>query len=100
MAEPAALLILPPGEQTPDVEAVPLESPSLEDRRLAERVERALRASGYGPLRALGVAVQARLVILSGPVPSYYLKQVAQAIALTVPGAHAVRNALHVARPS
>jgi osmotically-inducible protein OsmY len=68
--------------------------------RLAERVERALRATGYGPLRGIEVTVQARLVILGGRVPSYHLKQVAQTTALAVPGAHQVRNDLAVARPS
>ena len=71
----------------------------LEDRLLAERVERALRATGYGPLRLIEVTVHAQYVILDGRVPSYYLKQVAQTIALTVPGARHVRNDLDVARP-
>jgi osmotically-inducible protein OsmY len=68
--------------------------------RLAERVERALRATGYGPLRGIEVTVRARLVILGGRVPSYHLKQVAQTAALAVPGAHQVRNELAVGRPS
>jgi osmotically-inducible protein OsmY len=73
---------------------------SQEDLRLAERVERALRATGYGPLRGIAVSVRARLVILGGRVPSYYLKQVAQTTALAVEGARQVRNDLDVARPS
>jgi osmotically-inducible protein OsmY len=72
----------------------------LEDLRLAERVECALRATGYTPLRAIQVAVQARLVRLAGRVPSYYLKQVAQTTALAAPGAHQVRNDLDVGPPS
>jgi hypothetical protein len=72
---------------------------SQEDLCLAERVERALRATGYGPLRGIAVTVQARLVILGGRVPSYYLKQVAQTTALAVPGACQVRNDLDVSRP-
>ena len=68
--------------------------------RLAERVERALRAAGYGPLRGIEVTAQARLVILCGRVPSYYLKQIAQTTALAVPGALQVRNDLDVGRPS
>jgi hypothetical protein len=69
---------------------------SQEDLGLAERVERALRASGYGALRVIEVAVQGRLVILEGRVPSYFLKQVAQATALAVPGTRQVRNNLDV----
>jgi osmotically-inducible protein OsmY len=68
--------------------------------KLAERVERALCATGYGPLRGIEVTVQARLVILGGRVPSYHLKQVAQTTALAVPGADRVRNDLDVGRPS
>ena len=73
---------------------------SREDRRLAERVERALRATGYGSLRAVVVSVSARVVILLGRVPSYYLKQIAQATALTVPGAHQIHNGLDVIPPN
>jgi osmotically-inducible protein OsmY len=70
-----------------------------EDLSLAERVDRALRATGYGSLRGVEVTVHGRYVILGGRVPSYYLKQVAQTTALTVPGARHVRNDLDVARP-
>jgi hypothetical protein len=73
--------------------------PSQEDLCLAECVERALRATGYGPLRGVEVTVHARLVILGGRVPSYYLKQVAQVTALAVPGARLIRNDLDVGRP-
>jgi osmotically-inducible protein OsmY len=72
---------------------------SLEDLHLAERVERALRATGYGPLRGIEVVAHVRVVTLAGRVPSYYLKQVAQAIALSVPGVDQVRNDLEVGRP-
>jgi hypothetical protein len=63
-------------------------------------VEGALCATGYGPLRAIEVTVHARLVILGGRVPSYYLKQVAQTTALAVPGARQIRNDLDVSQPS
>ena len=73
---------------------------SQEDFCLAERVERALRATGYGPLRGIEVSVDARLVILGGRVPSYYLKQVAQTTALAVPGVRHLRNDLDVVPPN
>ena len=60
----------------------------------------ALRATGYGPLRVIEVTVHARVVILEGRAPSYYLKQVAQATALAVAGARQARNDLDVGRPS
>jgi osmotically-inducible protein OsmY len=72
---------------------------SREDFFLAERVEHALRATGYRALRVVDVTVHARLIILDGRVPSYYLKQVAQATALAVPGARHVHNDLDVIPP-
>jgi osmotically-inducible protein OsmY len=101
----SAALLRPPSHPGPDAanNALPTSArprtQSLEDRRLAERVECALRSTGYGRLRNIGVNAQARGVILAGRVPSYYLKQVAQAVALAVPGVHQVRNDLEVGRP-
>jgi osmotically-inducible protein OsmY len=66
---------------------------------LAERVERALRATGYAPLRGVEVSANGRLVTLLGWVPSYYLKQVAQEAARAVPGVRELRNDLSVAQP-
>jgi osmotically-inducible protein OsmY len=101
MVRSAAPRILPAGEQTDGLQGTAeLLEPSPEDRRLAERVERALCATGYGPLRGIAVTVQERLVILGGHVPSYHLKQIAQATALAVPGADQVRNDLDVSRPT
>jgi osmotically-inducible protein OsmY len=62
------------------------------DSGLAERVERALRATGYSPVHAVEVSVRGRLVILRGRVPSYYMKQLAQAAVLDVPGVRDLRN--------
>jgi osmotically-inducible protein OsmY len=103
-APSAALLIRPARERSgEEAGAAPGTAPPLrqsqEDLRLAARVERALRATGYGPLRGVEVTANARLVILGGRVPSYHLKQVAQATALGVPGARHVRNDLDVGRP-
>jgi osmotically-inducible protein OsmY len=103
MASSAALVIVPTrdaGRETDVVEstaAILVES--LEDLRLAERIERALRATGYGPLRDIDVTVHARTVILEGRVPSYYLKQVAQVTAFAVPGTIQVLNTLAVSLP-
>ena len=105
MAQSAALLTLPARERIDEeIDAARgvalLPQRSKEDLCLAECVERALRATGYGSLRGIEVTVHARLVILDGRVPSYYLKQVAQTTALAVPGACQVRNDLDVSRPS
>jgi osmotically-inducible protein OsmY len=89
----------PTGEKHAPQATAPLLTQSLEDRHLAERVERALGATGYGVLRTVRVTVNSRVVILGGRVCSYYLKQVAQATALAVPGTHQIRNDLDVVPP-
>ena len=104
MAQSAALLTLPARERIDEeIDAARgvalLPQRSKEDLCLAECVERALRATGYGPLRGVRVAALARLVILGGRVPSYYLKQVAQTTALAVPGTRQLRNDLDVGQP-
>jgi osmotically-inducible protein OsmY len=104
MASFASLQFLPAHERTGEEgdaargTALLLEQ-NQEDLDLAQRVERALRATGYGTLRGIELTVHARFVILGGRVPSYYLKQVAQATALAVPGVRHVRNELDVDRP-
>jgi osmotically-inducible protein OsmY len=105
MTQSAAALVQPAreraGEETDAAQGTALlRQRSQEDRCLAERVERALRATGYGPLRGIEVTVHGRLVVLGGRVPSYFLKQVAQTTALAVPGARQVRNDLDVSRPT
>jgi osmotically-inducible protein OsmY len=90
----------PTGVEKDDLqEMARLLAEGLDDLHLAERVERALRATGYGPLRSVDVTAHARLIILEGRIPSYYLKQIAQSIALTVQGVEHVKNDLEVGRP-
>ena len=103
MTRSASLLVLPTGgpagEPTDGAQSASLLTQCVEELDLAERVGRALRATGYDPLRDIEVTVHERLVILRGRAPSYYLKQVAQATALTVPGVDRARNDLEVGRP-
>jgi osmotically-inducible protein OsmY len=101
MSQTSALLVLPATEQTDGIQAMAqLLVQSMEDLRLAERVDHALRSTGYVPLRDIAVTVQGRLVMLEGRVPSYFLKQLAQASAMAVPGVQRVRNDLMVGRTS
>ncbi len=105
MIQSATFPVQPNGEH-PDEEknalqaTAPVLGRSLEDHRLAERVECALRATGYGALHTVRVSVHARVIILEGRVASYYLKQIAQATALAIPGTHQIRNGLDVVRPN
>jgi len=68
----------------------------LEDLRLADRIAHALHATGYSELRNIEVSVDGPIVRIVGRVPSYYLKQIAQATALAVPEIHQVQNRLEV----
>lgn len=91
-------LLIPPATEKNDVHqaSASLLSRGVEDLRLAERIEQALHATGYGALRAIDVSVRARIVYLIGQVPSFYLKQIAQATALAIPGTHRIQNDLDV----
>ena len=68
----------------------------IEDLRLADQILHALHATGYRALRNIKVSVVARIVRLVGQVPSFHLKQVAQATALAIPGADQIHNDLEV----
>ncbi len=70
---------------------------SVIDIDLAERVGRALRATGYPPLWCIEPAVRELRVTLRGQVPSYYMKQKAQTVVLGIPGVREVCNDVDVA---
>ena len=65
-----------------------------------ERVEFALRAAGYRPLGAIEVSVHEGAVQLTGTVPSYYMKQIAQTRAMAVPGVIRIFNEIEVPPPT
>jgi osmotically-inducible protein OsmY len=105
MTRPAVVSVLRSEDKSHAAKDAPAETGShstecLGDLRLAERVERAVRATGYPSLRAIEVAACERLVILRGRVPSYYMKQMAQATAVAVPGVCELRNDLDVVAPT
>jgi osmotically-inducible protein OsmY len=63
-------------------------------------VESRLRRSGYLALRDVTCEVQAGIARLRGRLPSYYLKQMAQAIVADVEGVRRVVNLIEVVVPS
>ncbi len=67
------------------------------DLLLRERLLVALRNSGYGPLARLDCLVKDGVVELSGYVSSFYLKQLAQSVAMRFEDTRGVRNRVVVA---
>lgn len=59
-------------------------------------IEEAFRRTGYGELRLLDVHCEGDVVTISGRVPTYYLKQLAQNVASDVPGSGRICNELRV----
>ncbi len=74
----------------------PCVSGSARDEELGYAAEAALRASGYRCLRLLECRAEGGVVTVSGLVPSYYLKQLAQARLLKLAGASGVKNLVEV----
>lgn len=72
---------------------------SLANAELRDRIDQALRVTGYLPLRDVGVIVAEGLAILRGRLPSYHLKQVALEVVRRVPGVSEVHDDLKVVSP-
>lgn len=71
------------------------------DRQMHAAAATALAASKYGPLRKLDCRVSAGVVEITGSVPSFYLKQLAQAAVLQLYPSSVIRNLVRVsAEPS
>jgi osmotically-inducible protein OsmY len=70
---------------------------SSRSRDLTVPVRSALQNSGYSDLRTIDVKAAPGGVQLHGTVRSYYLKQIAQSLALSTEGVAAVDNQMEVA---
>jgi osmotically-inducible protein OsmY len=93
--------VLPSGDRTGrEEEALRLTAArlaqSVEDLRLAERVQGTLRSTGYRELGNTDVTVQTGVVKLTGRVSSYFLKQLAQTAVQGVTGIQRIQNDLVV----
>ena len=79
--------------------SVPSHGPGAErDQLLKGLVIEVLRSSSYRPLRELVCQVRDGVVILSGVVSSFFLKQMAQAVVLRLERVERVRNLIEVCR--
>ncbi len=71
--------------------------PETPERSVCQLVEQNLRRSGYVPLQRLVVReFDDGCVRIEGRVRTYYLKQVAQTIALATPGVEQIQNHVEV----
>jgi len=66
------------------------------DNQLIARIRRVLQSSGYAALSQVRVVVEQGDVLLEGQVPTYFLKQVAQAQVLSLEEVRFVSNNLVV----
>ncbi len=83
-----------PSQQTPSRAQVLLASPR--DVRLAERAERVLHQQDFRFSRCVTCECRDGVLILEGRVPSYYLKQLAQATVAEIPEVKEIENRLDV----
>ncbi|HVW02513.1 MAG TPA: BON domain-containing protein [Planctomycetaceae bacterium] len=63
---------------------------------LESRVLQTLTGSGHAQLRQIEVAIAGATVSLAGRVPTYYLKQLAQSLVLSIEGVESLCNELQV----
>jgi hypothetical protein len=67
-----------------------------QDRTLQADVFMRLHATGFAALRSIDCRVRNGVVELSGDVPSFYCKQIAQSVVLPLEQVRGIRNHLRV----
>ena len=67
------------------------------DHQLEDDLCHAFRTAGYAQLRHIGITQLNGRVTLQGRVPTYFLKQLAQSLASSLPGVQVVDNHIEVA---
>jgi osmotically-inducible protein OsmY len=68
-----------------------------QDGSIREKVNRVLQETGYAPLRCIQCDVSDGVVELTGSVPSFYVKQLAQTAVLRLEQIRGIKNRLRVA---
>ena len=64
--------------------------------RLAHDVRLALQRSGHSELRNVDVAIDEEHLLITGSVPTFYLKQLSQELARSIAPRYQIRNKLAV----
>ena len=78
--------------------ALATRSEPISEFALQSQVRAALQTAGYRPLAGLDCRLTNGSIVLTGRVPSYYLKQVAQTVVLRLATAWRVDNCVNVER--
>lgn len=76
--------------------ALQIELPADELTRCCTALEQQLGISPYGPIRHLVCRIERDRITVQGTVPTYYLRQIAQALAAKVVGIDSVRSEIGV----
>jgi osmotically-inducible protein OsmY len=63
---------------------------------VVDRIQRTLACLGYAQLNNIRCVANGDEITLNGQLDSYYLKQVAQSVAIKIPGVRNVRNDIQV----
>ena len=63
---------------------------------VVDQIRRTLSCLGYAQLNAVQCVLNGDEVLLTGELNSFYLKQVAQSVAIKIPGVRNVRNEIQV----
>ena len=77
----------------------PPSPPETEKEKIAELAEAELQRCPYLALRNVTCAAQDGTLILSGQLPTYHLKQMAQATVAALPGVKHIDNRIAVTQP-
>ena len=80
---------------TPNVESASGDS-EITTLSLEDRVRISFEQLGYPQLNAIKCIAEGDQMLLTGVLNSFYLKQVAQSVAVKIPGVRDVRNEIEV----
>lgn len=83
-----------------DCEAIQPVDLQFREEDSASRVAARLRRSGYPALRDIRCELCDNVLVLTGAVPTFHLKQLAQVLALRTPGVRYVENRVRVVQVS
>jgi osmotically-inducible protein OsmY len=80
-------------------QATKADAPILSPSRIGRVAESRLRNSPYAALRTVSCEFHEGVLVLRGRLPTYYLKQIAQASVVDLDGVAGVANQIEVVRP-